>query len=82
MKFGYTIDGQECVIDVYHYRPYCPMVITGTGFGDAIPPEDEEFEFSVLDLHGLPWHELSDKLDTAEISRIKAFYKKLRGLKC
>lgn len=78
MKFSYKIDEQECVIDVLHYQPECPMRITGTGFGDADPPEHEELEFDVLDPQGLPWPALQEKIDQAENQRILAYYLKLR----
>lgn len=82
MKFGYTLDGQEVVIDVLYYQPYCPMRITGSGFGDAEPPEEEEFEFEVLGTDGLPWPAMQDKVDPAEEKRILAFYLKLRSEQC
>lgn len=80
MKFSYQLDGVEVVIDVFHYQPACPMRITGTGFGDADPPEPEEFEFDVLDTACLPWSEMAEKIDDAEEAKLLAYYKKLRGL--
>lgn len=82
MKFAYVIDGKDVVIDVFFYKPYCPMVITGSGFGDAEPPQQEEIEFSVLDSRGLPWPEMANKINAAEEAKILTYYKKLRGLKC
>lgn len=80
MKFSYELDGQPVVIDVFHYKRECPMRITGTGFGDADPPEPEELEFDVLDANCLPCPTLAEKIDDAEELRILAYYKKLRGL--
>lgn len=80
MKFGYILNGVGVVIDVYHYKPYCPMRVTGSGFGDAEPPQEEEFEFSVLDSDGqtfIPEVELS-KEDEA---KLLAHFKKIRGLR-
>jgi hypothetical protein len=81
MKFGYILNDIGVVIDVFHFKPYCPMRVTGTGFGDCEPEELEEFEFSVLDQHGLVWPEMAEKIDQAEEARILAFYKKLRGFR-
>ena len=80
MKFNYTLDGVDVVVDVFHYAKPCPMRITGTGFGDATPPEDEEFEFDILDAQCLPWPEMAQKITAQEEGRILSFYKKLRGL--
>lgn len=32
---------------IHHYQRYCPMRITGSGFGDAEPPEEEEIDFTL-----------------------------------
>lgn len=78
--FKYILKGVVCVVQVDYYQRACPMRITGTGFGDAEPPEDEEFEFHLLkDGHLAP--ELDELLDDYEIGRILATYKALRGIK-
>ena len=82
MKFSYQLDGEDVVIDVFHYKPYCPMRITGTGFGYADPPEPEEFEFDILGPDCLPWPTMVEKLTDAEEQKILQYYKQLRGLKC
>ena len=80
MKFSYTLNGVSVVIDVYHYRAPCPMRITGTGFGDAVAPEEEEFEFSILGEDCLPYHDV--EFSPSDEAKLLAYYKKLRGLKC
>ena len=42
-------DGEESyACRVLHYKAPCAMRVTGSGFGDADPPEEEEFEFALL----------------------------------
>lgn len=48
----YWIDVDEFDVHVTYYSPYSPMVITGSGFGDAIPPDPEEIEYKVYNEHG------------------------------
>lgn len=59
MQFYTTINGCPCYCSVLYYRPAEPMRITGSGFGDADPPEPEEFDFELLDACGkrLTWLE-------------------------
>ena len=52
MIFETQVRGVKCFCEVTEYSPEVPMVITGTGFGDAEPPEPEEFEFVIRGLHG------------------------------
>jgi hypothetical protein len=42
-------DGEETYhCRVTHYRAPCPLRVTGSGMGDAEPPEQEEFEFCLF----------------------------------
>ena len=70
LTFNTKIGGIPCQCEVTFYSPPSPMRITGTGFGDAEPPEYEEFEFTVLDRKGYkaPW--LARKLDPCDTSRL------------
>ena len=80
MIFPSTVAGIPCQIEVTEYHPGTPMRITGTGFGDAEPPEPRVFEFDVLDRNGrhAPW--LEKKLTTADRERIEEeFTIMLRG---
>lgn len=54
MTFDTRVNGIPCKCEVLDYQPYIPMRITGPGFGDADPPEDEYFEFQLLDRRGRP----------------------------
>jgi hypothetical protein len=50
------------------------MRITGTGFGDADPPEPEEFEFRLLDRKGYPANWLESKLTLNDHHRLLKEY--------
>lgn len=52
MFFDTEINGIPCECHVMQYSPSTPMIITGSGYGDAIPPEPEEFDYELLDEHG------------------------------
>ena len=54
MVFETRVAGIPCQCLVTHYSPELPMKITGTGYGDAEPPEPEEFEFRNHGQAGLP----------------------------
>ena len=47
------------------------MRITGSGYGDADPPEPAEFEFRLLDRKGYPAPWLEDKLTREDHSRLQ-----------
>lgn len=80
MKFGYILNGENVVIDVFHYKPYCPMKVTGAGSSDAGPSQQEEFEYCVLDSEGK--HFLSEvELNKEDEAKVLAHFKKLRGLR-
>ena len=52
MQFETNVRGVKCICDVTEYTAGSPMVVTGTGFGDAEPPEEEEFEFIIRGVEG------------------------------
>lgn len=81
MLFGYSLQGHPTLVQVTHYSPYCPMVITGSGFGDAEPPEEEEFEFHLCDHLGNPRHDLDDLITPKTEAEILAHYKKLCNIR-
>jgi hypothetical protein len=74
MIFHTRVGGIPCQCLVYSYYPAVPMRITGTGFGDADPPEDEVFEFRLLDRKGYPADWLERKLTNNDADRIKKEY--------
>lgn len=75
--FDTRIAGIPCGIHVEFYSPELPMRITGSGFGDADPPEPEEFDFIVTDRRGYQADWLADKMDDDDEARILAEYKEL-----
>lgn len=52
MIFTTHIHGIPCQCKVTRVTSYRPMVIHGSGFGDAHPPEPVEFEYEILDRKG------------------------------
>jgi hypothetical protein len=54
MVFDTKVNGISCKCVVTMYSPDMPMKVTGSGYGDAIAPEHEEFEFQLLDKRGYP----------------------------
>jgi hypothetical protein len=75
-RFPFKVKGVDALVVVDHYQRPCPMRITGSGFGDAEPPEDEEFEFHLLWPDERPAPELEEQLlDAAESKRILMHYK-------
>lgn len=70
MIFQSRISGIPCQIEVTHYNPERSMQVYGTGFGDAYPPEPEEFEFLVLDRSGRQADWLAAKLRPSDEARI------------
>lgn len=78
MQFTLNVNDANYICIVTHYSPSCPMRITGTGFGDADPPEDEEFEFFLQDYHG----RIQEQLITPEVEAAAlAAFKKANNLK-
>ncbi|WP_289101034.1 hypothetical protein [uncultured Marinobacter sp.] len=72
--FESRVAGIPCQIEVTYYSEDRPMRVTGSGFGDADPPEPEEFEFTVLDRKGYPAPWLERKLTRDDYQRIKQEY--------
>ena len=70
MIFDTRVAGIPCQCQVLAYSPPRPMCITGSGFGDALPPEEEVFEFQLLDTQGkyAPW--LERKLTQGDRDRL------------
>lgn len=70
MIFPTRVNNIPCQCSVVNYSPYRPMQIYGSGMGDCHPPEEEEFDFEILDTKGrhAPWLEkyLTDQT-TAEL---------------
>lgn len=78
MQFTLNVNDANYICIVTHYSPSCPMRITGTGFGDADPPEDEEFEFFLQDYHG----RIQEQLITPEVEAAAlAAFKKAKGIR-
>lgn len=51
MIFESSIQEIPVMVEVIHYQVPRAMRVTGTGFGDAEPPEEEEFDFLLFDTH-------------------------------
>lgn len=81
MIFAHNINGTPCLIKVIHYSAACPMRITGTGFGDVEPPEDEEFEFDVLDCNNRYWPEMHDQMTRTDHANVLVAYKAKRKIR-
>lgn len=74
MRFETEVDGQPCQCEVIHYQPEAPARITGTGFGDADPPEESEFDYRLLDSNGEPAPHLEDRITPSDELRIFTEY--------
>lgn len=80
MQFQTKVAGIPCKCQVIGYSMGSPMRITGTGFGDAEPPEPEDFEFTLLDRKGYPAPWLAKKITPADESRLlKEFHLEQTG---
>ncbi|SJK83809.1 hypothetical protein [Halomonas elongata] len=75
MTFHTHIAGIPCLCEVTHYSAARPMRITGTGFGDAEPPEPVEFEFRILDRRGRLAEWLERKVTQSDEARLLAEYR-------
>jgi len=71
MIFETTVHGIPCQCQVTAWSPSLPMRVYGSGYGDAEPPEPEEFEFQILDRRGrqAPW--LGRYLTVSDSNRLK-----------
>lgn len=79
--FPWRIQGIPCQILIESYQPYEPMRITGWGFGDADPPEEEELLFQVLDRKGYPAFWLEEKMSDDEYHDLLKHYKQTQGIR-
>lgn len=52
MKFTTTVQGIPALCTVTHFARGCHMKVTGSGYGDADPPEPDEIEFYLKDADG------------------------------
>lgn len=75
MFFRTHVSGIPCVCEVLDYHIATPMKRTGTGWGDALPPEPEVFEFQIKNTKGelAPW--LERKLTDEDTDRLLNEYK-------
>jgi hypothetical protein len=72
MIFENEINGTPCRVNVLHYSPYEPMCVTGMGFGDAIPPVPEEFDYELLDDDG---NIIEMEVSDSDMERLISTYK-------
>ena len=75
MIFTTKINGIPCLCEVTFHQKASPMRITGTGFGDAEPPELEDIEYQILDRRGRPAPWLAKKLPQDDDVRLMDEYK-------
>lgn len=71
MIFTTKIAGIPCQCEVTFHTKASPMRITGSGFGDAEPPELEDMEYQILDRRGRPAPWLAKKLTQADDYRLR-----------
>ena len=74
MIFHTYVSGIPCQCLVFTYEEAIPMRITGSGFGDAEPPEPEVFEFRLMDRKGYPANWLEGKLTLNDHHRLLKEY--------
>lgn len=79
MIFVTYIHGIRCQCEVLHHTPAKPMQIHGTGFGDAHPPEPEEFEFRLLDEQDNPAPWLERHINPAIEARLLQEYRVMKA---
>lgn len=76
MIFETSIQGIRCRCEVTHYAAEVPMAITGSGFGDAEPPEPEEFDFCIRGIdHDRRLKGLEDRVTPAVRQKLINEYK-------
>lgn len=63
------VAGIPALAEVTYYVEPEPMRITGTGFGDAEPPVQEEVEFTIRDRKGYKASWLENKLEDEKVYR-------------
>lgn len=74
MEFETKVAGIPCICKVLDYTGYKPMRITGTGFGDAEPPEYANLEFEILDRKGYKARWLEEKVTPEDEDRLMEEY--------
>lgn len=70
IEFNSYIGTDDVLIRVTDYSAASSMHVTGSGFGDCDPPEDEIFEYEVLRSDGTPWPERDIQVSEAADRRI------------
>lgn len=70
MRFSTHIAGIPCKCDVTYFSPPVPMKVTGPGYADCSPPEEEIFEYRILDRKGYPAAWLEKKIDLETDARL------------
>lgn len=78
MIFATTVQGMQLLCTVTHFARGCHMKVTGSGYGDADPPEPDEIEFFLKDADGV-LHDDIASLPATE-AQILDEYKRLRGI--
>ena len=71
MIFNTKVAGIPCQCKVTNYTPPIPMMVYGPGMADADPPEDSEFDFTLLDSKGYPAPWLEKKLTPQDVERLE-----------
>jgi hypothetical protein len=74
--FASRINGIPCQIKVVDYSPGRPMIVYGSGYGDAHPPEPENFEYTILDRRGRRAEWLDRYVTSAVDARLLEEYKR------
>ena len=79
MSFDTHINGIPCQCRVTEYWAYIPPRITGYGYGDTTPPEEELFDFELLDRKGYRAHWLDRYITPAVEARLLREYRQHRA---
>lgn len=77
-EFQTTVAGIPCICLVESYvsaKPWKQHTFRGAGPGDCDPPQDEEFEYHILDRKGYPAPWLEEKLDPDDNARLLQEFK-------
>ena len=77
-----TVQGIPCQVEILSYSPGCGMAITGSGFGDAEPPEPEEVEFQLRDRRGYRAEWLERKMTPGDREAIERLISNSREAVC
>lgn len=79
MIFATTVKDVGCLCQVDNYRPASPMRTTGSGFGDADPPEEVEFDYTLLDGDNQTSEMLADLIDESVDVQLLREFRNLRS---